>query len=81
MAGPGPPIFQLYNPLDWYWLATDGRIYASARNKLVYPYDTAYLAFIATNGGVTPWPIDTNGKQTTASMQAVMSLYGITLPF
>ena len=71
----------LYNPLDWYWLASDGRIYASARNALVYHYDSGFLAFTARNGGCPPWPTDINGKQTTAALQAVMSQYGITLQF
>jgi hypothetical protein len=73
------PVIPLATPLDWYWTASDGqRIYSSARNALVYPYDTAYLAFVAAHG-TPPWPIDANGQQTTAAMQAVMSQYGITL--
>lgn len=71
----------LFNPLDWYWLASDGRIYSSKRNILVYTYDSPYLSFLAINGGTTPWPTDGSGKQTTAAMQAVMTPYGIVLPF
>jgi hypothetical protein len=74
-----PPI--QYTPLSWCWLATDGRIYSSARNALVYPYDPTYLAFVAQNGAASPWPVDVSGKQTTASMQAVMAQYQIVLPF
>jgi len=70
-----------FNPMDWYWLNQDGRIYSSKRNALVYSYDSAYLAFVAANGGVSPWPIDINGLQTTAALQAVVGNYGITLPF
>jgi len=71
-----------YTPLNWYWAASDGvRVYASARNALVYHYDTGYLAFLATNGMATPWPVDANGQQTTAALQAVVGQYGITLPF
>lgn len=70
-----------YTPLAWYWTATDGRVYSSAKNALVYTYDSGYLTFIATNGGAKPWPVDANGKQTTASMQSVMSQFGIVLPF
>jgi hypothetical protein len=69
----------IFTPLDWYWLAKDGRTYSSARNALVYSYDSAYLAFVAKHGGITPWPVDANGQQTTAALQAVMSQYGITL--
>jgi len=64
---------------DWYWLASDGRIYSSARNALVYSYDSAYLAFVAKHGGCTPWPGDANGQQTMAAMQDVMSPYGVTI--
>lgn len=70
-----------FNPQNWYWAAKDGRIYSSARNALVYSYDSAYLAFVATNGGATPWPVDTTGQPTAAALQAVMSQYGIALPF
>ncbi len=65
-----------FTPLDWYWLASDGRIYSSGRNALVFPYDTGYLTFLARSGGATPWPTDANGQQTTAALQAVLSYYG-----
>lgn len=74
---PGIPI---YTPLAWYWTALDGRIYSSAKNALVYSYDAGYQTFI-TNQGIKPWPFDAVGLQTTASMQAVMTPYGITLSF
>lgn len=74
--------FRTPSATNSYWAASDGvRIYSSARNVLVYPYDFGLLAFIAQYGKPIPWPIDTNGKQTTASLQAVMTQYGITLPF
>lgn len=71
----------LFNPADWYWMATDGRIYSSARNALVYPYDSGYLAFVDKYGGTPPWPLNTVGEQTTAALQDVLTPYGITLPF
>jgi hypothetical protein len=76
-----PIIGLICNPLNWYWTALDGRIYSSAKNSLVYPYDAGFLAFVAANGGSTPWPIDTNGQQTTAALQAVLTPHNITLPF
>jgi hypothetical protein len=75
------PIFPVYTPLNWYWINSDGRIYSSARNILVPPYDAGYMAFVAKNGAATSWPVDINYKQTTAALQAVMSQYGITLSF
>jgi len=74
-------MFVFFTPLDWYWTAKDGRIYSSARNVLVYTYDSAYVAFVTKVGGAPPWPVDASGVQTTAAMQAVMTPYGITLPF
>jgi hypothetical protein len=70
----------LYTPLNWYWTASDGRVYSSFKNALVYTYDTGYVTFTA-NNGVKPWPFDASGNQTTASMQAVMTPFGIVLPF
>ncbi len=70
-----------WSVMDWFWKASDGRIYSSKRNALVYSYDSAYLAFVTQHGGCTPWPLDASGVQTTAAMQAVMTPYGVTLPF
>lgn len=74
-------LLSSYNPLNSYWIAQDGRIYSSKKNALVYYYDPGYVAFVATYGAAYPWPVDANGKQTTASMQQVMSQYLVTLPF
>ena len=71
----GPTLF---TPQDWYWKADDNRTYSSLRNKLVYTYDPGYLAFLAGQGGATPWPRDTSGAQTNAALQAVLLTYGIT---
>jgi hypothetical protein len=75
------PPYNRYNPRDWYWIAKDGRIYSSARNRLVHIDDTGYRAFLATNGAASPWPVDINGKQTTAALQDVLTPYGIKLTF
>jgi hypothetical protein len=75
------PVINTYTPLAWYWTANDGRIYSSAKNALVYVYDSGYQTFISAQGGAKPWPVDASGNQTTASMQAVMTPYGIVLPF
>ncbi len=67
----------LFDPNDWYWISTDGRIYSSARNKIVYSYDFAYVAFLQAHGAATPWPKDASGQQTNAALQAVLLTYGI----
>lgn len=76
-----PSAAMQYTPADWYWKASDGRVYASGRNALVYPYDSPYLAFVARWGGCTPWPTDAAGNQTTQALQDVVGQYGIVLPF
>jgi hypothetical protein len=68
-----------FNPADWYWLASDGRVYSSKRNALVYSYDSPYMAFVAAKGAASPWPVDANGQQTTAALGAVLAAYGITI--
>jgi sarcosine oxidase gamma subunit len=76
------PAFPTFTPNNWYWTANDGvRVYSSAKNALVYPYDTGYLSFVAQQGGQTPWPVDISGNQTTAALAQVMAAYGITLSF
>lgn len=47
-----PPFdFQLrgavYNPLDWYWVMDDGRIYSSARETMIAADDQQYLIWTA----------------------------------
>jgi hypothetical protein len=62
---------------DWYWKASDGRVYSSKRSALVYPYDSGYLAFVAKYGAASPWPIDAQGKQTNQALADVLAAYGI----
>jgi hypothetical protein len=73
------PSSLAFTPNDWFWSASDGRIYSSASNSLVYAYDSRYLAFVAQWGGCTPWPTDDAGQQTAAALAAVVSQYGITI--
>lgn len=68
-----------FTPLDWYWLADDGRVYASARNVVVDKTDKDFAA-AQSSGGVTRWPVDETGAQTTASMQDVVKVYGLAVP-
>jgi hypothetical protein len=62
---------------DWYWTASDGRVYSSKRGQLVYPYDSGYRAFIAKHGAASPWPIDAQGKQTNQALHDVLTHHGI----
>lgn len=63
---------------DWYWVASDGRTYGSARQALVLEEaDEAFLAWRADGTEPQRWPADDAGKQTTASLQAVLAPYGL----
>lgn len=83
MSSISPMVLQQiqFNPLNWFWTASDGRVYSSAKNNLIIPWDFAYVSFLNAQGGITPWPVDTLGKQTTAAMQVIMTPLGIILPF
>jgi hypothetical protein len=62
---------------DWYWQASDGRVYSSKRGQLVYPYDSGLKAFVGKHGAASPWPIDAQGKQTNLALADVLAAYGI----
>jgi Domain of unknown function (DUF4376) len=65
-------------PYDWYWLADDKRVFASARQVIVTDTDPAYLAWIAIPGNLaTPWPYDAAGNQTEAALQVVLAPYNL----
>ncbi|ABE63170.1 hypothetical protein Nham_2379 [Nitrobacter hamburgensis X14] len=65
-----------YNPLDWYWLADDGRVYSSAQQARVPDDDAAWLVRQG-SGAWTPWPRDEAGEQTDAALQWVLAPYGL----
>jgi hypothetical protein len=63
-----------YNPYDWYWLADDGRVFASARQVIVDGSDPDYVAW----GNVaTIWPRDEAGNQTNAALQDVIASFNM----
>jgi len=66
-----------YDPLNWYWLASDGRLYSSAAGALIEDDDPAHLAWRAAGGHPTAWPADEDGDETVAALQAVLSPYGL----
>ena len=65
-----------YDPTDWYWIADDGRIFASARQVLVPEDDADYLAFVQM-AMPSHWPRDAAGNQTDAELQSVLDPYNI----
>ena len=66
-----------FNIFDWYWLADDGRVFASARQQIVTTQDPAYVAWTKTGGIPTPWPADDSGAQTNESLQWVFDNAGV----
>lgn len=68
-----------YNPLDWYWAASDGRVFGSRRAGMVATpaADADYQAWIAGGFVATPWPRDLGGIETAAALSAVTEVYGI----
>jgi hypothetical protein len=70
-------IVKPYDPSDWYWLKADGRLFSSARIAIVPATDETYLEWVATDGVPTPYPVDTEGNESTAELQAVLDPYGL----
>ena len=71
--------YHLYNIMDWYWLADDGRIFSSAKRTTVSSNDPDYTNFIV-NAMPTPWPRDDNGDQTDQALQDVFAAADIQPP-
>jgi hypothetical protein len=66
-----------FNPANWYWLASDGRIMSSASRSIVPANDPTYGLWLTGGNSPTPWPSDTTGGQTIAALQDVLTPCGI----
>ncbi len=66
-----------FNPYSWYWVADDGRVFSSASSIIVTAKDKTYTAWKSDGNNPTRWPVDDEGLQTTASLQEVLTPYGI----
>jgi len=65
----------MFNPNNWYWVADDGRVFASGRQLIV---DTSDPNYVASAGMATSqWPRDEAGNQTNAALQEVLRPYNI----
>jgi hypothetical protein len=67
----------LDNPRYWYWLASDGRIFASKTESIAPDSDPDYLAWRKVGYVPSDWPRDAGGNQTDASLQAVLAPQGM----
>ncbi|WP_028164130.1 DUF4376 domain-containing protein [Bradyrhizobium elkanii] len=66
-----------YDPYNWYWLADDARLFASATSALIQSDDPAYVAWTQQGNAATPWPRDDAGEQTPAELQRALFPYRI----
>lgn len=68
-----------YNAANWYWLASDSRIYSSSQQALIKEKDKDFVAWKAAGNLPTPWPKDGEGKETNAALAAVLAPYSLRL--
>ena len=70
-----------FDPGNWYWLADDGRLWGAKSRALVEKRSTDpdYQAFTAAGNRASGWPRDEAKKQTDASLEAVLSAYGLSM--
>lgn len=66
-------------PLDWYWLADDGRLYSSRHQSVVKADDSGYEAWLKEGRVPTRWPVDDAGAQTNSSLLDVISAYDLVI--
>lgn len=64
-------------PANHYWIRDDGVIYASASQSIIASEDGAFAAWKAAGNRPTRWPVDTDGVQTVAALQDVLTPYGL----
>ncbi|TCR70529.1 DUF4376 domain-containing protein [Bosea sp. BK604] len=72
-----PPLISVFIWSDWYWAASDGRVYSSARQLVTGADDEGYLAWLDINGAASPWPSTPEGEQTDAELQKALSPFGL----
>lgn len=68
-----------YAPSNWYWLATDGRIYSSAKQAIISEKDKDFVDWKEAGNLPTPWPKDDEGKETDDALAAVLAASGLRL--
>ena len=67
----------MYVPTNWYWLASDGRVYSSEKQAIVDSADKDYSAWQAAGNPPTPWPKNEDGDETDGALAAVLANYGL----
>ena len=69
-----------YNPQDWYWLKSDGKIFSSKTSSVIQSSDKTYQAWVAQGNAPTPWPKDATGNESDQELVNVLEPYGIAGP-
>ena len=68
-----------YNPHDWYWKSSAGKIYSSRQQALIKEDDADYKSWLDAGNLPTPWPTQNDGEETDAMLQSVLDPYNIRL--
>ncbi|MDH7791871.1 hypothetical protein [Ochrobactrum sp. AN78] len=66
-----------YDPTNWYWSATDGRIFSSLSNSLVPKNDAKFKELCNFGFQPTAWPRDEDGNQSDEELARVLAPHGI----
>jgi hypothetical protein len=69
-----------YDPRNWYWRASDGRVFSSRRGAIVPANDADFAAWKAAGNQPTPWPRDDVGTESGAALRQVLALHGVAGP-
>lgn len=65
-----------FNPMNWYFLSEDGRIYSTATMSLVAASDAAFQAWQSMGLVPSPWPGNGAANQTEDTIRAQLVPYG-----
>lgn len=66
-----------YNPHDWYWKSSAGKIYSSRQQALIKEDDADYKSWLDAGNLPTPWPTQNDGEETDEALAAVLANYGL----
>jgi hypothetical protein len=72
-----PSLEMLPPPQTWYWLHDNGSVFSGPLEAIVDQNDPGYIEWIEPGRIATPWPRDTDGNQTNASLQEVLQRHGM----
>ncbi len=68
-----------YDPVNWYWLADDGRLFASGRQAIVADSDHTYQDWLTEGNFPSRWPVDDNNIQSNAALQWIFENAGVNI--